>query len=44
MLPCREKEALDRVHARALEAAKAAAHDERSAWRAAITEKLKRQV
>lgn len=41
---CREKEGLARYHARAMEAAKQAAADERSAWRAAVTEKLKRQA
>lgn len=40
----REKEALARSHTRALEAAKQAAADERTAWRAAVTEKLKRQA
>lgn len=40
----REKEALARSHSRALEAAKQAAADERTAWRAAVTEKLKRQA
>ena len=33
-----------RSHARAAEAAKAAAADQRSAWRAAVSEKLKREV
>lgn len=41
---CREREGLERSHARAMEAAKAAAADERSAWRAAVTEKVKRQA
>lgn len=41
---CREKEGLARCHARAMEAAKQAAADERTAWRAAVTEKLKRQA
>lgn len=41
---CREKEALGRCHARALESAKQAAADERTAWRAAVTEQLKRQA
>lgn len=40
----REKEAIARTHSRALEAAKQAAADERSAWRAAVTESLKRQA
>ena len=40
----REREGLERSHARAMEAAKAAAADERSAWRAAVTEKVKRQA
>jgi 5-azacytidine-induced protein 1 len=44
MLTCREKEALARSHSRALDAAKQAAADERTAWRAAVTEKLKRQA
>lgn len=41
---CSEKEAFARAHARALEAAKQAAADERTAWRAAVTERLKRQA
>lgn len=41
---CREKEALAHQHARALEQAKSAVHEERSAWRAAVTEKIKRQA
>lgn len=41
---CRQKEALARSHARSMEAAKQAAADERTAWRAAVTEKLKRQA
>jgi Sec-independent protein translocase protein TatA len=41
---CRKKEALARKHMRAIEAAKQAAADERTAWRAAVTEKLKRQA
>jgi hypothetical protein len=41
---CREREGLERSHARAIDAAKAAAADERSAWRAAVTEKIKRQA
>lgn len=41
---CREKEAIDRAHNRALEHVKAAAQEERSAWRAAVTEKIKRQA
>lgn len=43
-LSCREKDDLARVHARALDQAKTAAQEERSAWRAAVTEKIKRQA
>jgi hypothetical protein len=43
-LSCREHEGLERSHARALDAAKAAAADECSAWRAAVTKKIKRQA
>ncbi len=43
-MAAREKEALARSHSRALEAAKQAAADERTAWRSAVTEKLKRQA
>jgi hypothetical protein len=42
--PHSEKAALAHVHARALETAKQAAADERSAWRAAVTERLRRQA
>jgi hypothetical protein len=43
-LSCRERKGLERSATRALDAAKAAAADERSAWRAAVTEKIKRQA
>jgi hypothetical protein len=40
----RERAALERSHAAALEAAQHAAADERGAWREALAEKMKREA
>jgi hypothetical protein len=39
----REKAAIERSHAAALEAAQVAAQDDRSAWRSALADKMKKE-